>query len=36
MSGNEIALTTTIVITVTALLFRLALNRWVKVPHERP
>jgi hypothetical protein len=36
MSGNEIALTTTIVITVTALLFRLALNRWVKVPRERP
>jgi hypothetical protein len=36
MSGNEIALTMIIVITTCAVLFTLALNRWVKVPRKKP
>jgi hypothetical protein len=36
MSGNEIALTLITVITIFAILFSLALHRWVKVPRKRP
>ncbi len=36
MSGNEIALTTIIVITISAVLFSLALHRWVRVPRKKP
>jgi multisubunit Na+/H+ antiporter MnhF subunit len=36
MSGNEIALTMIIVIALIAVIFTLALNRWVKVPRDKP
>ena len=36
MSGNEIALTVIIVIATCAVLFTLALNRWVKVRRKKP
>jgi hypothetical protein len=36
MSGNEIALTMITVIAIIAVLVTLALNRWVKVPRNKP
>jgi hypothetical protein len=36
MSGNEIALTTIIVIAVFSLLFAFVINRWEKGPRKEP